>query len=107
MVIVLWNSYNIPILLFLYKPNLYKNNNMSLSSWEIAVWILVAILVYGVITYGVGYLSDSQDIEKKGKNAGWIAISGLIIVFIVYSKVKEFELEGREISAIDNFLSKK
>lgn len=78
---------------------------MSSSSWEIAVWILVAILVYGVITYGVGYLSDSLDIEKKGKNAGWIAISGLIVVFIAYWKVKEYELEAKEINAINKYLS--
>ena len=79
---------------------------MSLSSWEFAVWSFVAILVFGVITYIFGYLANSQGIETTGKNTGWSAISGLIIVFIVYWKVKEVELQGKEISALNNLLSK-
>jgi hypothetical protein len=78
---------------------------MSLSSWETVNWILVTILVIGVITYTVGYMSNSQSIETMGKNTGWVALSGLIIVFIVYWKVKEVELEGKEIRAIDNYLT--
>ena len=78
---------------------------MSLSYWETALGIIVAILVLGVILYTFGYLASSPGIEKTGKNTGWIAISGLIVLLIVYWKVKEYELEAKEINVLNKFLS--
>ena len=79
---------------------------MPLSSWEIAVWIFVAILVIGVITYIVGLLSKSSSIESIGKNTGCVALSGLIVVYAVYYKVKKVESERQAINALGNYLSK-
>ena len=70
------------------------------SNLENAVWIFVAILVIGVITYIVGYFADSSGIKSTGTYTAFISLIILIIIFIVYSKIKHLQQKEKLVNKL-------
>jgi hypothetical protein len=70
------------------------------SNLETVVWLFVAIFVIGVMIYIVGYFSGNTGIKSTGTYTAFTGLIILIIIFIVYSKIKNLQQEERFVDKI-------
>jgi hypothetical protein len=67
--------------------------------------LLIVVIVLGSVLLIIGKIQGSLNVVSAGKTTICIGICCIVITFIVYFKIKEYEIELNEIKFADKYLS--
>lgn len=77
-----------------------------MSIIETVTWLLVIITVIGSVILIFGEIANSLNVVTAGKTTACIGILGLIVVFVIYAKIKQYEMEMVELDRLGQLLQK-